>query len=98
VGSKGACAGYDQQSVPYWYSQPFCGTEKLVLEGNPHGKSFLGEGPKVLSLFFTEELLKKNHEDARRFCDCRGVAATGLNVGHAVHPSSFGGGKRVGTL
>ncbi|KAL3440739.1 hypothetical protein BJX65DRAFT_316159 [Aspergillus insuetus] len=65
AGGKGASAGYDQQRVPYWYTQPFCGSEKLVLDGDPQGKSFLGGGPKVLSCFFTEELLKKIHEDAR---------------------------------
>jgi hypothetical protein len=51
--------------VPYWYTQPFYGSEKLVLDGNPQGKSFPGGGPKVFSSFFTEGLLKKIHDEGR---------------------------------
>ncbi|KAL2861586.1 hypothetical protein BJX68DRAFT_222884 [Aspergillus pseudodeflectus] len=58
--------GRDKQNLPCWFTQRFCGVEKLVLDGNPQGRSVLAsQGPRILDLFFTEELLRKINGEAR---------------------------------
>ncbi|KAJ0417921.1 hypothetical protein BJY00DRAFT_315519 [Aspergillus carlsbadensis] len=64
LGSIGACTGWDKQDLPYWFSLPFHGSERLVLYGNPQGRTYLGDGPKMLSYFFDERVLKKIRDEA----------------------------------
>jgi hypothetical protein len=65
VGRKGVSCGRDKQNLPCWFTQRICGLEKLVLDGNPQGTSLLAShGPRLLDLFFTEELLRKINSEA----------------------------------
>ncbi|PWY80721.1 hypothetical protein BO70DRAFT_362677 [Aspergillus heteromorphus CBS 117.55] len=54
----GVWTSTDGEGRPLWTSQPFAGLDKLLLAGNPQGESFLGDGPKMLSMYFSGEDLE----------------------------------------
>lgn len=50
--------GFDASGRPIWYATVFRGLGRLVLAGNPQGKSILGKGnpgPLWLSIYLTEQ-------------------------------------------
>jgi hypothetical protein len=61
-------SGTDEEYKPLWCGEQFKGLAKLVLEGNPQGESYLGDGIKMLSMYIgdkdLEEIVGPREEDA----------------------------------
>ncbi|PLB44496.1 hypothetical protein P170DRAFT_287522 [Aspergillus steynii IBT 23096] len=49
--------GTDRDGSPLWYAKPFHGFSRLVIAGNPEGKSYLEDGLISLSIFVDETRL-----------------------------------------
>jgi hypothetical protein len=52
--------GFDEKGIPLWYAEDYKGLERVILAGNPQGRSYVPDGPNLgaLSMYINPEDLQ----------------------------------------